>query len=423
MVAIFKTGSSLSAALNYNEHKVQKGVAEFIMAENYPMEYHRLTFDQKLYRLENQAALNENVTRNSVHISLNFDASEDLQDDKLKEIAKTYMDQIGFGNQPYLVYRHYDSGHPHIHIVSLKVGPDGKRIDTQNIGKNQSEKARKEIEISFGLIKAEDSKNSKKYKIEPVSIQKVQYGKTETKQAISNVLSKVLDTYKYSSLPELNALLKLYNIVAERGSETSRMYKAKGLMYRALDEQGNKIGAPIKASQFYMKPTLNNLEQKFLKNAVLKQKFRSRIKNAIDMAFLKRPGIFLGDLIKQLEKEGISTVLRENEQGRLYGITYIDHINKVVFNGSDLGKAYSAKAIQEKCGWQKSPAAGSGIAIATRTADQPQRASAGSPSLPPDTDKSILDILMQPEQVYEPMPYQFRKTSKRKKRKRPSNDR
>jgi hypothetical protein len=256
MVAVFKTGNSLSNTLNYNEQKVQKGVAECIMAENYPIDHNRMTFDQKLSRLENLAALNENVERNSVHISLNFDSSEHISEDKLKEIAGDYMRQIDFGRQPYLVYRHHDAGHPHIHIVSVKVAPDGKRIDTQNIGKNQSETARKDIEIGYGLVKAEDSKNSKKYRLEPLSAEKVNYGKSETKRAISNVLAKVLDSYKYASLNELNALLKLYNIIAERGSESCRMYKGKGLMYRALDDNGIKIGAPIKASQFYMQPTL-----------------------------------------------------------------------------------------------------------------------------------------------------------------------
>jgi len=158
MVAVIKTGHSLSRTLNYNEKKVNEGVAEIISAVNYPIDVEQLSFSNKLNRLENQAALNENVSRKSVHISLNFGPSEKLSKERLGEIADTYMQKIGFGEQPYLVYQHFDSGHPHIHIVSVKVRADGSRIDTQNIGRNQSEKARKEIEISFGLVKAQDSK-------------------------------------------------------------------------------------------------------------------------------------------------------------------------------------------------------------------------------------------------------------------------
>jgi hypothetical protein len=75
MVAVIKTGHSILRLLNYNENKVKEGVAVCIAAENYPMDAADLSFQQKLARLVNQAALNENVTRNSVHISLNFDPS------------------------------------------------------------------------------------------------------------------------------------------------------------------------------------------------------------------------------------------------------------------------------------------------------------------------------------------------------------
>src|SRR5438093_9026283 len=163
MVAVIKTGSSLHRIFNYNEQKVKQGVAECISAVNYPKDVELLTLNNKLNRLLKQAALNENVTRNSVHISINFDPSEKLSKDQLKEIADTYMKKIGFGEQPYLVYQHHDSGHPHLHIVSVKLRADGSRIDTHNIGRNQSEKARKEMEQSFGLKRAEDSKQRQVY--------------------------------------------------------------------------------------------------------------------------------------------------------------------------------------------------------------------------------------------------------------------
>src|SRR5687768_550975 len=110
MVAIIKTGSSIHRILNYNEQKVKEGVAECIAAVNYPKDVHLLTVNNKLNRLLNQARLNENVARKSVHISLNFDPSEKLSHDCLREIADVYMEKIGFGKQPYLVYEHHDAG-------------------------------------------------------------------------------------------------------------------------------------------------------------------------------------------------------------------------------------------------------------------------------------------------------------------------
>jgi hypothetical protein len=423
MVAKFETGHYLHRTLSYNENKVREGKATILMAENYPIDVDMLTFDQKLNRLKNQAALNENVTRNSVHISLNFDPSEQLEPQKLAAIATTYMDDIGFGEQPYLVYQHFDSGHPHIHIVSVKVDSHGKRIDTQNIGRNQSEKARKEIEIAFDLVKAEDSTRNEKYKLQPINVQKVQYGKGETKRAIGIVLKTVLDSYKYASLPELNALLKVYNVTADRGEQDTRMFNNKGLVYHVLDEKGNKIGTPIKASQFFIKPTLKKLEANFERNKPLKLPLKTRVKNAIDLAFLKNPKLSLDALTKTLEKEGIAIVLRKNDEGRIYGITYIDHKNKVVFNGSEIGKAYSSNAIQERCGIVLPGATfpknqqEDGIANKQTGQDDTAPDHSGQPS----TFDALTDALMQQEYIGDSTPYELRK-KKKKKRKNLNNN-
>src|ERR1700712_1468663 len=118
MVAVIHTGSSLQSVLNYNEQKVKEQVASCLAAGNYPKDVEDLTFNQKLSRLQNQADLNTRAQVNSVHISLNFDPSERLSDDRLKEIAEIYLQKIGFENQPYLLYQHNDSGHPHVHIVT-----------------------------------------------------------------------------------------------------------------------------------------------------------------------------------------------------------------------------------------------------------------------------------------------------------------
>ncbi len=348
MVAVIHSGSSLRRALNYNEQKVQQEAAVCIAAVNYPKDAEDLKFHQKLNRLQNQAALNVRTRVNSVHISLNFDPSEKFSTEKLKEISYEYLQKIGFANQPYLLYQHNDSGHPHVHIVTTNIKSDGKRIELHNLGKNQSEKARKEIEILHSLVKAEDIKKQP-YKLKAISLQKVQYGKLDSRRAIAKVLEGVLNNYRYTSLHELNVVLKQYNVYADKGTEQSRTYQHKGLLYHILDEKGGKIGVPIKASSFYDKPTLKSIEEKFASNEAARQPFKSRVKNAIDLALLKNKNHTVDTLITSLVKEGIHTVLRQNSEGLNYGITYVDHKTKCVFNGSDLGKQYSAKGILERC--------------------------------------------------------------------------
>ena len=349
MVAVISTSTSISNALNYNEQKVTQQVAVCIDAGNYPKDAEDLNFDQKLARLEHLSALNKRTSVNSVHISLNFDPSEKLSVEKLKEIAAVYLEKIGFKDQPYLLYQHNDSGHPHVHIVTTNIKADGKRIELHNLGRNQSEKARKEIEVSFGLTKAGDSRESQAYELKSAYTAKAQYGRSETKRAITNVLDAVLPNYKYTSLHELNAVLQQYNVLADRGSENSRVFKNHGLIYRIIDEHGNKEGVPIKASDFYNKPTLKFLEGKFAINDVARTQHKTRIKNAVDLSLLRQPNQSLESLVKSLERDGIKAVLRQNKEGVVYGVTYVDHQTKCVFNGSDLGKQYSANALQKRC--------------------------------------------------------------------------
>jgi hypothetical protein len=429
MVAIIKTGNSLRRSFYYNENKIAEGVAECIFAGNYPADADSLSENQRLNMLLKLASLNENVTRNSVHISLNFDPSEQHSKDQLSDIAKVYMEKIGFGQQPYLVYQHQDAAHPHIHIVSVKIRPDGTRIETQNIGRNLSEKARKEIELAYGLVRAEDSRQSKIYELKPVNVQKAQYGKSQTKRAIATVLEAVLPTYKYASLPELNAVLRQYNVAADRGSEDSRTYKRNGLTYRILDERGNKVGVPIKASDFYNKPTLPYIQQRFQLNETTRQPHKARVKNAIDFALLKRSDVDAEKLIQALEKDGIKTVLRQNGKGQIYGITYVDFRNKCVFNGSDLGKQYSAKAISERCGYKQqqsekqeyiqhqTPSTGTKISGNNTQKNGPvTRIFMESPDKNSGSDDS-LDILFQPTFSPDATPWQLRKSRKRKQQK------
>ncbi|OJV22495.1 MAG: relaxase [Dyadobacter sp. 50-39] len=429
MVAIIKTGNSLRRSFYYNENKIAEGVAECISAGNYPADAESLSENQRLNMLLKLANLNENVTRNSVHISLNFDPSEQLSKSQLTEIAQTYMKKIGFGQQPYLVYQHYDAAHPHLHLVSVKIRPDGTRIETQNIGRNLSEKARKEIELSYGLVRAEDSRQSKVYELKPVNVQKAQYGKSQTKRAIATVLDAVLPTYKYASLPELNAVLRQYNVAADRGSEDSRTYKRNGLTYRILDERGNKIGVPIKASDFYNKPTLPYLQKRFEHNETTRQPHKARVKNAIDFALLKRSDVDVEKLIQALEKDGIKTVLRQNDKGQIYGITYVDFRTKCVFNGSDLGKQYSAKAISERCAYKQqqsekqeyiqhqTPSTGTKISGNNTKKNGPlTRIFMESPDKNSGSDDS-LDILFQPTFSPDATPWQLRKSRKRKQQK------
>lgn len=344
MVARIVTGQSIKGAVNYNEKKAAKGKAELILAQGYLKNADQLTFADRLTRLENLAKKNERVRTNCVHISLNFEPKEVLSDEKLVLIAKDYMQKIDLGDQPFLVYRHFDAAHAHVHIVTTNIKCDGIRIPLHNIGLAKSEPIRKALETKYGLVSAEGRGQHPSQFLKPADVKAATYGKSETKTTISNIVRTIVRSYKFTSIEELNAILNEYNVIADRGEPGSKMYENKGLVYAILNTNGEKTGVPIKASTIYTKPTLRNLEERFKANIEARKSYRDTLKRAIE-------GVLADPLIKDrvsfsrsLKKQGIDVVFRENSD-RVYGVTFIDHRSKVVFKGSDLDKQYSAAGL------------------------------------------------------------------------------
>jgi hypothetical protein len=358
MVARVTSSNNMSAVLNYNEKKVTREIprehpddppkyaADLIAASGFLKDADRMNFYDKAERFTKLNVLNTRTERNMLHISLNFDPSEKhLSKEQLIKISDRYMEAIGFKDQPYLVYKHNDAGHPHLHIVTNIIRSDGTRIDTYKIGQEKSEPARKAIEKDFNLVRAEDSRHKKqKFELQPLDTQKVIYGNAmETKAAMKQAIHEVFKKYKYASLPEYNAALRQYNIIADPGGKDSRTYKHGGLVYRVLDEQGNKVGVPIKASSFHFKPTLDKLKEKFDENKEQRKADLPSIRQRVDWALIQSDN--LRDFVAQLQREGIELVIRQNADGRIYGLTYIDRNTKTIANGSELGKGYSAAPI------------------------------------------------------------------------------
>ncbi|QXV66849.1 relaxase/mobilization nuclease domain-containing protein [Mucilaginibacter sp. 21P] len=338
MVAKIRSGKSLKGALSYNEVKVADGRAELLEAVGYSKDLDDLSFRDKLFRLTDLAGRNQRVWTNTVHISLNFEVSEDLSKDRLIDIAGRYMEGIGFGAQPYLIYQHFDAGHPHIHILTTNIDREGVRISLHNLGKTRSEEARKAIEVEFGLIKAEAASQINKPKIEPVI-----YGQGSSKKAVEQVVRTVVNDYRFTSLPELNAILQHYHVLADRGTRSSVMYRNNGLRYWITDANGNKIGTPLKASRLLERPTLKLLEQRFQLNEALRRSDKQAVRAKVDAALSRSTSV--NDLIRLLARSDVIAVIRRTDTGMIYGFTLVDHQYKVVFNGSDLGRSYAAAAI------------------------------------------------------------------------------
>jgi hypothetical protein len=394
MVVKIMSGTDIKGALNYNERKVEAGMAVCIQASMFWKDPHKLTFFDKINRFKELNEKNLRTKTNTLHISLNFAMAENLSVDNLNAIASAYMDRIGFGEQPFLVYEHRDAAHQHVHILTTMIQEDGKRIPINFLGKYKSEKARKQIEKEFHLVPA--SKGQMASASHDLELRKAVYGNSETFRSISNIVRTVIRGYKYTSIPELNAALQQYNILADRGSEKSQMFAKQGLLYWMTTDEGKKIGIPVKASRIYGKPTMSFLEKQFRINEALRNPHKDILRAAIDQIFqfkIKDRDHF----IRELANYNIHAVFRINPEGRVYGLTFVDNRTKCVFKGSDLGKSYSANAIQMKFGVVPLYPGGSKESRISKSS-----ASAGQVRGPGDTTKhaNLLEELMKPEMDY-----------------------
>jgi hypothetical protein len=343
MVAKIGSGSSLYIALAYNHQKVKEGQAKVILVNNM-MEPANGNFGIGIctQSFEPYLLANKRTENPIIHISLNPDPKDKLDDEQLSEIAQVYMQKLGYGNQPFIVYKHEDIDRHHLHIVSVKVDETGKMI-RDNFQHRLSMRICRELEKKHGLVAANE-----KQKAEGYDLKKVDFYKGNIKHQIANVVRPVVRSWHFQTFNEYKALLSVFNVhVAEvKGEFQGKPYT--GIVYAALDEKGKVCGTPIKSSKIGKSVGKAALEQRMEKSKTLvnNKKLKERPKAIIEKAIQKCRTH--DDFEKQLLKNGITVLFRKNDSGRIYGVTFIDHKQKFVFNGSRLGKGFSANVFHEK---------------------------------------------------------------------------
>jgi len=346
MVAYLNFTKSYARSLNYNETKVRQGKAAFIHAENFLIDKSRLTVADKRTFLKRLSDMNKQLKCNALHAKLMFHPDEHLSDAMLAGIADRYMALTGFKDQPYLVYRHDDAGEQHIHIVSSLISESGKKIEFDGQPWAMSVQAAQSIEKEFGLNRVAEHRQKEYHALKAELVRRVKYGEKNIIQSVDNVLKMVTQEYKFSSMEELNALLRSYNLYADKCQPGSHTYKHNGLYYRVLDEQGKNCCTPVKSSMLGCKPTLKNLEKKFMENRASVQETIPFIKSRIDWILLQEPGN-LKEFDRALKAEGIDLVIGRGE-AKYPDLFYVDHQSRSVINGGTIGTAYSSEALFQK---------------------------------------------------------------------------
>jgi hypothetical protein len=340
MVAKINRGASLYGAVIYNQEKVNEGTARIISGNRMITDVTgnpQNIMQQTLLAFEPYLAANRRTEKPVLHISLNPSPDDRLTDEQFARLAKDYMEKMNYGDQPYIVYIHEDIDRHHIHIVSLCIDETGRKID-DSYEHRRSMTACRELEISYGLKKITDERKES----DPLFLKKVEYEKGDVKHQLSNVLKNASD-YKFRTFGEYSALLSCFRVEAKtvRGEGIDGK-PFNGIVYSVTDDTGKAIGNPFKSSLFSKAFGYEGLNKRMARNekALKEGKYAPMIRS--DIASAMKTTRDRAAFISLLHNKGIDAIFRTNDTGRLYGATFIDHRRKEVYNGSALGKEFSA---------------------------------------------------------------------------------
>ena len=345
MVANIRSGSSPGGALHYSKEKVDKDEAEVLFWQKMlePFDKHgRLDVDACMESFWPYLEANRRTTNTVFHASLNPSPEDKLTDDQLRDIAQEYMERMGYGNQPYIVFKHKDISREHLHLVSLRVDEQGRKIiDSHEYDRSMS--VLRELERKYDLhpsIKGEEQTDTP-------DLRKVNYKAGNVKQQVSSVVRSCLRIYKCSSYGEFRTLLELFNVSVEERTGTIDGRNYAGIVYGALTDDGYGTGTPIKSSKIGKDVGYKAL-QRYYENSKIKLKedgnlarLRQTVRDAMS------PHNTRDEFRQLLKADGIDTIFRINPVGRIYGVTFIDHNAGIVANGSVLGKEFSANVFNE----------------------------------------------------------------------------
>ena len=345
MVANIRSGSSPGGALHYNKEKVDKDEAEVLFWQKMlePFDKHgRLDVDACMESFWPYLEANRRTTNTVFHASLNPSPEDKLTDDQLRDIAQEYMERMGYGNQPYIVFKHKDISREHLHLVSLRVDELGRKIsDSHEYDRSMS--VLRELERKYDLhpsIKGQEQTDTP-------DLRKVNYKAGNVKQQVSSVVRSCLRNYKCSSYGELRTLLELFNISVEERTGTIDGRNYAGVIYGALTDDGYGTGTPIKSSKIGKDVGYKAL-QRYYENSKMKLKedgnlarLRQTVRDTMS------PHNTRDEFRQLLKADGIDAVFRINPVGKIYGVTFIDHNAGIVANGSVLGKGFSANVFNE----------------------------------------------------------------------------
>lgn len=234
-------GKGFRGALRYNLEKVDKGVAE-ILDHSFVSTSERIIVKE----IQMVKVLRPNLQKYFYHTSINFPPGEDLPNEKMKQIGLDYLEANGFNQHQYIMFRHYDADHPHMHILVNRIGYDGSVLSDSN-DFSRSEKILRELEKKYKLTQVPSSSQAKQRAITKNELEMMKRtNEPPNKVKLQSIIGKILQdspgltTQQFIKSLHKNKIDILFN-QASTGHVSGISYRYKGMIIK-----GAKLGSDFK---------------------------------------------------------------------------------------------------------------------------------------------------------------------------------
>ena len=230
MIGKITIGKDFYGVLAYNEKKVSEGVG-YVIDSN--IEYSTAVNMTQEFNLIRQ--LRPGLGNAVLHVSLNLPYSDQLDDNEFASLGCDYLMKMGFDNNQFIMYRHTDTEHEHIHIVGNRVRYSGRITSDSNI-KRRSREVLNDLERKFGLTQISTKIGGKK-SLDQKEIEKtLRTGDVPIKlvlqERIGSAISKAMDTTEFIKLLQEQNILPRFNVSETTGRVSGISFKYQNVVYK-----------------------------------------------------------------------------------------------------------------------------------------------------------------------------------------------
>lgn len=332
--------SSSCFSLEYNENKCAAGEA-CLLHTNCIDEAEGIAETFRKYERRNIRT--ENL---SFHMSVNPAHDENLSEEQIKEFISDIMKGLGYGNQPYAVFRHTDIDREHFHVVSVRVNDQGRKIHDFQENKRCLQLL-SAVAPKYGLkVGNGDGERYASMGIDPRRFNPVGGNIMEQMRIIAQECCK----YHMTSFAQFKLIMQAHGLeVTDRTGETSQV------VIRGLNQDGIPCTAPITEEELgkHLYAGYEKRAMDCIGRSGMKQRERARI-CGISASCLEH-SISERHFRNMLARFEIDIHLHRTREGHIYGATFVDHSTRCAFKSSELGafKLDDIITADEGGQWQK----------------------------------------------------------------------